>query len=51
VSISIAFIQHRHAELVSASIVPIKPKSIEAKWTLERKSPQVKIVQGDGVWE
>ena len=49
--LAVAFIQHRHAELVSASIVPIKPKSIEAKWTLERKSPQVKHVQGDGVWE
>jgi hypothetical protein len=43
-SIYIAFIQRRHAELVSASIVPIKPKSIEAKWTLKQ-------VQGDGVWE
>jgi hypothetical protein len=31
----------RHAELVSASIVPHRPKCAEAKWTLKQ-------VQGDG---
>ena len=38
----------RHAELVSASIVQPKLSVCEAEWTLERKSPQVNQVQGDG---
>jgi hypothetical protein len=33
---------HRHAELVSASIVTNKPKVSAEKWTLKQ-------VQGDGV--
>ncbi len=41
---------NRHAELVSASIV--QQRSVVAeKWTLERQSPKVKRVQGDGVSE
>jgi hypothetical protein len=35
------FYSSRHAELVSASIVPRRPKGCEAKWTLNQ-------VQGDG---
>ena len=34
------FITQRHAELVSASIMPRGPEGLEAKWTLNR-------VQGD----
>jgi hypothetical protein len=36
------FASNRHAELVSASIVPHKPKLSADKWTLKQ-------VQGDGV--
>ena len=39
----------RHPELVSGSIVPHSPTVAAEKWTLERQSPTVKQVQGDGV--
>jgi hypothetical protein len=38
----------RHAELVSASIVPHRPKGRETKWTLEPQACLHKQVQGDG---
>jgi hypothetical protein len=38
----------RHAELVSASIFQQQLSVCVARWTLERKSPQVNQVQGDG---
>jgi hypothetical protein len=41
--------QSRHAELGSASIVQHDPSVAAEKWTLERQSPKVKQVQGDGV--
>jgi hypothetical protein len=37
-------ISHRHAERVSASIVPHNPKLSVDKWPLKQ-------VQGDGVWK
>ncbi|HMO69336.1 MAG TPA: hypothetical protein PKE25_11940, partial [Novosphingobium sp.] len=48
----------RHAELgspsvtcVPASIAPPRASVRTAKWTLERKSPKVKQVQGDDIAE
>ena len=41
--------QARHPELVSGSIVRHSPPVAADRWTLERQSPTVKRVQGDGV--
>jgi hypothetical protein len=38
---------HRHAELVSASIVPATLSELVEKWTLEAKLCLHKQVQGD----
>jgi tRNA pseudouridine55 synthase len=47
--VTILDLQIRHAELVSASIPQPSPSVRKEEWTLERQSPQVKQVQGDGL--